>query len=313
MSVETIKERALKFARSSAYRSGDLTSFAVPLHESTLLSGRYSPSEYLDKLGLTSMPERVMIVCPGNGGLVAECFNRGAKTVLAVEPRPRFQQTLTSVMSFAKEFDLLDGKLDHQFRLIPRWISAEGETFKDVPLILWPEGVDEVTAPQAVVRGIAAALDTGGSLFIEMKHGSHGWVKEINSWHPSAQTIGSIAEELFGQSWKSMTQGRLANRRIYELGTAAPAAPTPKKVEKAKEAPPAPPPAPPKAVPAASAPPEVEELEAEVPGVDEDITVVLPEPSDESVGEPADEDKSAPTKKAKKKRGSKKKPTSSDS
>ena len=64
MTIKALASEAELFVKSSAFRFGDRTGFNVPIHESILLPGNASAADYLDSLGLDSVPERVLVVCP---------------------------------------------------------------------------------------------------------------------------------------------------------------------------------------------------------------------------------------------------------
>jgi hypothetical protein len=218
MTIQALASEAERFVKSSAYRFGDRTGFAVQLHESISLPGNNSAADYLDKLGLESVPERVAVVCPGNGGLVAECFTRGAKFVLALEPRPRFNAGLQGV------FDLLDKvwQLEETNDLSHAWVEEwwpqiDQDGYTDFDLILWPEGVEEITTPKAIFQGLADLLLPGGKLIVELSVGNRPWVEKINSWRPSKEAVLDMSKEIFDGETLDEQAGRNDTARIYTL------------------------------------------------------------------------------------------------
>lgn len=212
--MSTLASEAKAFAKSSGYRFGDATSFTVGIHEDIILPGRCSPQDYLDDLGLKTVPTRVMVVCPGNGGLVAECYKRGANHVTLLEPRTRFHATLERVTDLLAQGWLLDEKKGLTYDIVTKW---EFEDLELHDLILWSEGVEDTTQPKVVFTGLAANLSPAGSLVVEIVHGRSGWVERINSWRPSEDGIRDMADEIFGGEWISKQDGRIANRTIYTL------------------------------------------------------------------------------------------------
>lgn len=209
MNYETVVKEARAFERSSTYRYGDRTAFSIRLAPDVVLRGPNSAAAYLDSLGLETLPEQVMIVCPGNGGLVTECYLRGAKRVITVETRTRFQRTLRTVMRLQEQLWATQGTDDLSYRLVDRWEQvSENDGFRDVDLILWPEGLEEITHPKKTFAALASALNPGGKLFVEVQHGKHKWVEKINSWRPSEHAMLDMCKEVFGQRWDENLTGR---------------------------------------------------------------------------------------------------------
>ncbi len=217
MSLEALAVEAKQFARSSSYQYGDRTSFGVRLTNEILLPGKCSAAKYLDDLGLDKVPERVMVVCPGNGGLVTECFLRGAKFVLVCETRPRFEQGIQGVLRLLTTAWRLENKHKLTHQRIDDWPEVGREQgFADMDLILWSEGVDEITFPKKIFRGVADCLSPGGRLIVEINHGTNKWVEEINSWRPNGHAVLDMVDEIFGTPPET-SAGRLSTSRIYTL------------------------------------------------------------------------------------------------
>lgn len=250
MSMQDLVQEIRKFERSSGYRYGDRKAFSVRLAEGLLLKGPNSAAAYLDELGLDTLPERVMVVGPANGGLAVECYQRGAKRVICMEPRSRFQATLKRVLKFQERVWQENEVEGNSYRIVERWQQVrENDGFQDVDLIIWPEGMEEITRPKEVFQTIDTALKPGGKLVLEAKLGRHEWVEKINSWIPSEHGIRDMGKEIFGSSWTSKQPGRggASTTAIFtfEKAGAVPkkAAKPKKKAPKAPKAPPAPPPA----------------------------------------------------------------------
>lgn len=218
MSIEVLVSDAKKFIKSSAYRFGDRTGFTVNLTPGIILPGNSDPVGYLDKLGLETVPEKVMVVCAGNGGLAVECFARGAKQVVALEPRSRFNKGIQGVKRLLDAYWRLEDKHDCSLTWNPNW-PKEGrdQGLKDFDLILWPEGVEEITSPKGTFQAIADCLSPGGRLIVELTHGKHQWVEKINSWRPSGHAVNEMAEAVFGSLPGTVLSGRSATMRIYVL------------------------------------------------------------------------------------------------
>jgi len=234
MSFEKLVDEARTFERSSGFRYGDRLGFSIGLCEGLMLKGATSAGAYLDSLGLDKLPDRVMVVGPGNGGLVTECYNRGAKRVIAVETRHRFQATLQRVLKLQESAWAINEVEGCSYRIVSRWEQVrENDGFKDVDLILWPEGLREITAPKEIFRILSTALNPGGKLVVEVQHGRHKWVEKINSWQPSEHAIVDMSKEIFGGPWATKAPGR--NGQASSVVTLVqPGKKAPKKAAKAK-------------------------------------------------------------------------------
>jgi SAM-dependent methyltransferase len=233
MSMEAFAEEAKRFAKSSAYQFGDRTGFGVNLSESVRLPGKCSPSDYLDTLGLDKLPKKVLVICAGNGGLAVECFARGAKQVIALEPRTRFANGVQGVKRLLDTLWRLEETFDCDLSWQPNWPKVgRDQGLKNFDLILWPEGVEEITAPKATFQSVADCLAPGGRLIVELIHGTHQWVEKINSWRPTGHAVVDMSDEVFGGPPTAKTGGRSATSKIYTLTLpgkkAAPAKPKPK-------------------------------------------------------------------------------------
>lgn len=217
MSLADLSAEVARFVKSSAYQFGDRTGFCINLAEGVILPGKCSPSSYLDGLGLDKLPEKVMVICSGNGGLAVECFARGAKTVVAVEPRSRYNQGVQGVKRLLDTLWRLEKKHDRALLWHPHWLKVgKDQGFKDFDLILWPEGVEEVTTPKETFQAVVDCLAPGGRLMVELTHGTHQWVDKINSWRPTGHAVNEMAEALFGGR-PTKSNGRSATSKIYTL------------------------------------------------------------------------------------------------
>ena len=243
---------AEKLTKSSGYRYGDLTSFSVYIAEGVDLPGLSSPADYLDHLGLKSLPVRVLVVGPGNGGLVAECLHRGAKEVIALESRDRFRGTLVQVLALLAKGLQVEQKTGLIFRIYPNFPTTTDQqrSLGKFDLILWPDGCEEITEPRAVFSGLSACLAQDAKFYVEIWHGRDGWADRVNSWHPTTDAMLVAVTSCFGQSWLNIIAGRNDTRRIYVLAN---------KVAKEE------PNEPPKVVPKAPPPPPLAPIKMESP------------------------------------------------
>lgn len=213
--LEIFRPQVERLAKSSIYQYGDSTSFSVPVYPGIALPGRLSPHQYLNDIGCASLPAEVLVVCPANGGLIAELLSRGVKKVTAIEPRHRFHNPLKEVMALVAKGLKAQGK-PGGFTLLEDWPTEDNPCGK-FDLIIWPEGLNEITRPKQVLRGLVACLKPGGVFVVEMTHGKHDWVDQINAWYPRGDVWIRVANELFGQQWSRKTQGRRDNSLVYTL------------------------------------------------------------------------------------------------
>jgi len=237
MSMEAFVTDVQQFTKSSAYQFGDRTGFAINLSEGITLPGKCSPAGYLDSLGLDKLPEKVMVICAGNGGLAVECFARGAKQVVAVEPRSRFSHGVKGVARLLGTLWRLNKKHDCALVWHPHWPKVgRDQGLKDFDLILWPEGVEEITTPKSTFQAVADCLAPGGKLVVELAHGNHQWVEKINSWRPTGHAVNDMAEAIFDGKPTSTQAGRNATMRIYTLTLPGKKVDTKAEAKKAAEA-----------------------------------------------------------------------------
>lgn len=214
-----IKREAERLAASSVYRYGDAGSFSVPVCSGVDLPGSESPLLYLDMVGCQTVSGRVLVLAPGNGGLAAACLARGAGEVVVVEYRARFQGPVDVVLALvAKGRHQVDQK-DTHYRSLDSFPGGEdwSESLGKFDLVLWAEGVDEVTEPKRVLKGVASCLAPGGKVVMEVYHGNNEWVEQINSWRPTGDAMLRAAQESFGGVWTGKLPARRANGRIYTL------------------------------------------------------------------------------------------------
>lgn len=201
-----------KFRRSSAFTPGDPFSFSITLTEQIKLPGKFNPSSYLNGLSLP-IPDRVAVICPGNGGLCVELLRRGAKEVVGFEPRNQYFTALTRISEFCRD------ALGRTFRVELRVPAAVEEQFD---LILWPEGLEEIRDPLQPLYDTINALRSGGRLLIEVAHGPHGASPpRINSWRPGQQAFIDTVQINKDCKHTRTIKGRNASRVIHEIVSVA--------------------------------------------------------------------------------------------
>ena len=218
MTINALATEVEQFIKSSSYQFGDRTGFSVKLTPVLTLPGRCDPGAYLDLLGLDKLPERVMVICGGNGGLAVECFSRGAKQVVVLESRTRFNKGIQGVKRLLDTYWRLENIQDCVLEWQPNWprMGRDGG-HQNYDLILWPEGVDEITTPRATFQAVADCLAPGGRLIVELAHGTHQYVEKINSWRPTGHAVNDMAEDVFGERPTTKIGGRGATMQIYTL------------------------------------------------------------------------------------------------
>lgn len=215
-----IRRDVVAFSKSSAYRYGDPGSFSVAICDGIELPGKSDPSDFLVNIGCQGLPKRVLIVCPGNGGLVSACLHAGSDDVVALEPRRWFHSPLESVMDLMARGMEAEGVEGKSARLIKQFPQDEDEQKRlgKFDLIIWPEATDVVSEPKKTYASIAAALNHGGKLIIEMYHGSHGAVDKINMWRPTSEAFFDVLKGCFDFVVTDRLPGRVNPRGcIYTI------------------------------------------------------------------------------------------------
>jgi len=213
MAVSTLQTRAKELVRSSKFTSGDKLSFRVPLDKDVVLPGNFSPAKYMDDLGIKKLDGlKVGVICPGNGGIVAEAIRRGASKVYVYEPRYLFQNAIHSVLSLLVKTD------EQKIMFAERW--PDSKDHKGLDLIIWPEGLEEAVDPRSVLKSVLSLLAPAGACYIEVVIGFHDRPgKSVNSWKPSEEALeATLKEEYEGATCEKVGEGRLTNRVIYRLG-----------------------------------------------------------------------------------------------
>jgi hypothetical protein len=210
MAVTTLKQEAERLAASSKFTGGNPLSFKITLDEGASLPGRYDPAEYLDGLGLTNFSGMtVVIVCAGNGGLVAEAIKRGAKLALSCEPRFHYHQSLPVVLGMiSKPEGVKTGYL-------PSWPRGD----EQADLVIWPDGLQDSRHPRMILRKVFSMLKPGGAAYIEAVIGGMNKPGEtVNTWKPTQDALEStLLDEAPEFSLEKVGPGRLTNRVIYRV------------------------------------------------------------------------------------------------
>ena len=258
MNEDQLTDAVATLASSSAFRHGDASTFAVTfLRHTAELPGPADPQRYLqvikNKLGpLVSEDDSVAVVCPGNGGLVAEVLLAGAEQVIAIEPRPRFHGAIDQVCALLRS---THERVDVRTNM--GWPSPKS-SIGPFDLIFWPEGLDECRDPAAAMKSLLGCLRSDGLLCVEVTHGENTKGEPpLNSFRPTEETWAGLLEQL-GTEVAMQTPGRAQRRVVYRIDGGA--APKPKVKPKPKVVPPAPvpkaapkPPPPPAKAPAPKA------------------------------------------------------------
>jgi len=198
------------FAKSSAYRYGDKLSFQVPMGKELSLPGKYSPVGYVPQV----TGKRCAVVCPGNGGLIAQLYEAGAKEVVAIEPRGRFHKPLGQVLKLYNEINT-----PGPTAVFTDWpiTAAHSQKLGKFDVILWYEGFDEANRPDCVLDTLYKTINPGGSLTVEVFHGSSSHTSgRINSWRPSQLAWNVVADLVAGRAPIGVP-GRLDNSKVYVL------------------------------------------------------------------------------------------------
>lgn len=216
MNVEQLKKAADSLAVSSAFRYGDPSTFSVTLLKHEIeLPGPSDPEQYLGLLKRKLQIEveegsAVAVVGAGNGGLLSELMSAGASKALGIEPRRRFRDGLDQVCALLRQVHEGDVVLTHM-----GWPKAGGD-LGPFDLVLWPEGLDECTTPEAMLETMLGLLAPGGCLVVEVTHGDNTLTSgTVNSFRPTESAWSEMLERMGLQA--SSTPGRLARRVLYKL------------------------------------------------------------------------------------------------
>lgn len=204
-----------QFVRSSAYMYGDRTSFKVHIDKSRTshMPGRHDPSDYLNQVGMAQVDGRAAVICPGNGGLVAEMIYRNADEVYAFEPRSVFSKGLEGVLS------IIEKTSEYTVNVKTDW-PKKGECVGEFDLIIWPEGLEISVIPHSVFSNIIKMLSPQGVLLIELCQGlnTDSNPKKVNKWMPTdlafREFVTSIDPEIVIEK---VGKGRLDRRVIYKI------------------------------------------------------------------------------------------------
>jgi len=210
MAVMTLMEKADELRSSSKFTGGDRLSFKIPLSDSVVLPGSHDPAAWLDNLGLKDMSGMsVAVVCPDNGGVVAEAVRRGACMVFACEPRYFYHQSLPEVIS------LIEKPEGVKVAYTTEWPGG----YEGVDLVLWPDGLQETRSPRTILKKVFSMLNDGGVVYIEAVIGGHGKAATTtNSWKPTEDALkATLAEEAPDAALERIGPGRFTNRVIYRI------------------------------------------------------------------------------------------------
>jgi hypothetical protein len=205
-----LKQEAERLAASSKFTGGNPLSFKITLEDGALLPGRYDPADYLDSLDLTNFSGMtVVIICAGNGGLVAEVVKRGAKLALSCEPRFHYHQSLPVVL----------GMIPKPEGAKTGYLSSWPRGDEQADLVIWPDGLQDSQTPRSILRKVFSMMKPGGAAYIEAVIGDMGKPGEsVNCWKPTEAALEStILDEAPEFSLEKIGPGRLTNRVIYRV------------------------------------------------------------------------------------------------
>jgi len=202
-----------RFANSSKFRHGDNTSFRIHLDRSgkRFLPGKHDPKTYLDRLDINKVAGKTAVICPANGGLVAEMIHRGSDEVHAFEPRKTFHDGFKGAMAFVD-------KGDSVVMFHPRWSLAR-ELKGEFSMILWTENFDTCGSPITHLKNVLSMLASDGVLIMEVIHGNHmSPSMNMNRWNPLKEEFKKFIErDCLGFSANEISLGRFDRRVIYKI------------------------------------------------------------------------------------------------
>lgn len=205
--MASVKERVEQTRSASWFRFGDASSFSVPVGEGLSLPGATSPGDYLDLLGmyLVDHNDVIAVICPGNGGLIYELVMRGAKKIIAFEPRHLFRGVVERMLA---QFPV-----DCEVEVRSSWpVKSDGPC----SCIIWSEGVSDIGDPETVLPSVAAMLSVPGNLFIETVLGlSSSGIS--NNWRPTETVLSSVLRLGEAVSIDLIGQGRRENSVIHRV------------------------------------------------------------------------------------------------
>lgn len=210
-----LDQQVKAFKQSSSFTAGDALSFGIKFNDTVSLPGRHDPAAYITSHDIP-MVGNIAIVCPGNGGLCAEALRRGAANVAAFEPRDVYRKSIAKVAEFC---EALGGKrFDYK-------ISREVAPPDTFDTIVWSEGLDDIRDPAEFFKGVVKSLRPGGTLVIEVSHGTHAPLpKTTNAWRPSLESFESTIKAFGNLAIVIKKPGRNQLRVVYKIkNTAAPA------------------------------------------------------------------------------------------
>ena len=200
--------RLRTFKASSSFTPGDALSFSIHFGDDISLPGRHDPVAYMEQLAIDVAGKNVLIVCPGNAGLAVAALRAGASTVVVLEPRNVYHRAIPQISEFASE-------------VIGATFSQRTDSSKLVEsfdLVLWSEGLDDISHPKALVEQVIAAMKKGSTIYWEINHGQNGVLPEsTNAWRPSEDGFKATLSQLGDLKIVSTLEGRGQTRKIYTI------------------------------------------------------------------------------------------------
>lgn len=208
--TESLDLKIKSFKASSSFTPGDQFSFSISLGKDSKLPGRYDPDSYIQRLAADVKDKKVLVVCPGNGGLCVAAIQAGASSVSALEPRVIYSRALNIVSGLTQEAGrdtftcLSDIKAEDRF-----------------DVIFWAEGLEEIQHPKVLFERVVRSLANDGVFYVEVTHGNHGKLPEsINSWRPTLDAFMKTMDDYNRLLVVGKMGGRNQLRSIYTIKSA---------------------------------------------------------------------------------------------
>jgi hypothetical protein len=200
--------RIRTFKSSSSFTPGDAWSFSIVFDKDLQLPGKYDSDKYIKQLNIDLVGKSVLVVCPGNAGLCVSALKNGASTVVALEPRNIYHQSLISVSEFASE--VIGATFNHHMK--------DGDLAESFDIVIWSEGLEDVPHPKNIIKKVLGSMKTGSTLYFEVNHGYHGVLPEsINSWRPTKEAFKESLDGLASLKFMRELSGRGQTRTIYTI------------------------------------------------------------------------------------------------
>lgn len=219
-----------KIRYSSAWASGDRTTFKMPVLPGIDLPGADDPVAYAARAlqcAKYTPPEkaRIAIFGAGLGGLGAHFLNMGASQVVLIEPRFRYHTALDLIVPVLDEIHAPEHT--DTVKAFKAWPQVGHiQSLGQFNLVIAPEGFEESADPVETLAALLAMTMVGGRLVIEVTHGEAKTAPagKVNSWRPTQEAFEALLTQMNAEAKWTVGTGRGDNRRIYGIEV-APAGP----------------------------------------------------------------------------------------